>query len=101
MAPLPLRTRNCIRARSMSLVLQLRRLRNSQPASIDRHQEHAVARLPGRSQDSFHLAARVDFRAPGGALHVRDRCHEVDRLAPNCHAVEKAHGADGDVDAGG
>ena len=40
-------------------------------------------------------------RAPGGALHVRDRCHQVERLSPKCHGVEKAHGADGNVDAGG
>ena len=55
---------------------------------------HAVARLYGRSQDRFDLAARVDFRAPGGALHVRDRCHQVDRLSAKCHGVEKAHGAE-------
>ena len=61
----------------------------------------AVARLSGRSQDRFDLAVRVDFRARGGALHVRDRCHQVERLSPKCHGVEKAHGADGDVDAGG
>src|ERR1700720_394574 len=52
-------------------------------------------------QDRFDLAARVNFRAPGGALHVRDRCHQVERLSPKCHGVEEAHGADGDVDAGG
>src|SRR5215510_13198148 len=55
--------------------LELCGLRNSQPAAIDGHQEHPVARLSGRSQDRFDLAARIDFGAPGGALHVRDRCH--------------------------
>src|ERR1700738_836223 len=73
LAPLPSRTRNCIRARSMSLVLSCvaSEIRSPQPCP------------------------------PGGALHVRDRCHQVERLSPKCHGVEKAHGADGDVDAGG
>src|ERR1700756_6058835 len=44
---------------------------------------------------------RLAVRAPGSALHVRDRCHQVERLSAKCHGVEKAHGADGDVDAGG
>jgi hypothetical protein len=38
---------------------------------------------------------------PGGALHVRNRCHQVERLSLKCNAVKKAHGAHGDVDAGG
>jgi hypothetical protein len=58
----------------------------------------ALPRLSGRSQDRFNLAARVDFRGPGGALQVRDRCHQVDPLSAKCHGVKKAHG---DVDAGG
>jgi hypothetical protein len=56
----------------------------------------SASRPPGRSQDRFDLAVS----ARGGALHVRDRCHQLERLSPKCHGVEKAHGADGDVDAG-
>jgi hypothetical protein len=68
-----------IRARLMSLVLSCSGLRNSQPAAIDRHQEeHPVAWLSGRSQDRFHLTARVDFRAPGGA-------------APTARILKKSH----------
>jgi CO/xanthine dehydrogenase FAD-binding subunit len=31
----------------------------------------------------------------------RYRRHQVHRLSPECYGVEKAHGAHGDVDAGG
>src|ERR1700757_997668 len=72
LAPLPSRTRRLHTGAVDVADLELCGLRNSQPAAIDRHQEHAVAWLSGRSQDRFDLAARVDFRAPGGALHVRD-----------------------------
>ena len=37
----------------------------------------------------INLAAGVDFRAPGGALHVRDRCHQVERLSAKCHGVAR------------
>src|ERR1700730_9385612 len=80
--------------------LELCGLRNSQPAAIDRHQKRPIARLSGRSQDCFDLTARVDLRAPCVALHVRHRRHQVKRLSPECYGVEKAHGVDGDVDAG-
>src|ERR1700749_3536893 len=59
----------------------------------------SAARLSGRSR--FDLAAHVDFRGPDGALHLRDRCHQVDPLSAKCHGVKKAHGAHGEVDAGG
>ena len=42
-------------------------------------------RLGGVKIASSSLSAR------GGALHVRDRCHQLERLSPKRHGVEKAH----------
>ena len=50
---------------------------------------------------SWAFAMPQKGKQPGGALRVRDRCHQVQRLSPECNGVEEAHGADGDVDAGG
>jgi hypothetical protein len=57
--------------------LELCGLRNSQPAGIDRNQEHSV----WRRQDRFDLTAREHFRAPGWRALFGDRCHQVDRTA--------------------
>jgi hypothetical protein len=49
-------------------------------------------------------AVCVEFRAPGGALQVRDRCHQVERLSresPPANRVGKGRGGDRQLDLHG
>src|SRR5262249_44206272 len=80
--------------------LQMPCFRQSESAAINGHQKRPVARLTRRAQDRFHLATGVDFGAPDGVLHSRDRRHQLISLTPKGNAVEKAYGIDSDVNAG-